>query len=65
MECFESFRRCDVYALGLVMWEVCRRTVWNGKIFVLIFHWIYCTGSHFFGPYLNIYANSLFYYEFF
>ncbi|XP_077283276.1 type I BMP receptor saxophone [Arctopsyche grandis] len=30
MECFESFRRCDVYALGLVMWEVCRRTVWNG-----------------------------------
>lgn len=30
MQCFESFRRVDVYALGLVFWEVCRRTISNG-----------------------------------
>lgn len=23
--CLESFLRCDVYALGLVLWEVCSR----------------------------------------
>lgn len=27
MECFESFRRADIYALGLIFWEVCRRTL--------------------------------------
>ncbi|GLV36452.1 saxophone [Carabus blaptoides fortunei] len=30
MQCFESFRRVDVYALGLVFWEICRRTISNG-----------------------------------
>ncbi|KAL7052099.1 hypothetical protein ACKWTF_004767 [Chironomus riparius] len=30
MECFESLRRGDIYALGLVYWEVCRRTLSNG-----------------------------------
>ncbi|XP_018327591.1 activin receptor type-1 isoform X2 [Agrilus planipennis] len=30
MECFDSFRRVDIYALGLVFWEVCKRTVSNG-----------------------------------
>lgn len=30
MQCFESFRRVDVYSLGLVFWEVCRRTISNG-----------------------------------
>lgn len=26
MECFEALRRADIYALGLIYWEVCRRT---------------------------------------
>lgn len=30
MDYFESFRRADVYALGLVLWEVARRTISNG-----------------------------------
>ncbi|XP_038218340.1 activin receptor type-1 isoform X2 [Zerene cesonia] len=25
MSCFESYRKCDIYALGLVLWEVARR----------------------------------------
>nr|CAD7412201.1 unnamed protein product [Timema poppensis] len=29
-ECFESYRRVDIYAFGLVLWEVCRRTLSNG-----------------------------------
>ncbi|CAG9793104.1 unnamed protein product [Diatraea saccharalis] len=24
-ECFESYLKCDIYAFGLVLWEVCRR----------------------------------------
>ena len=31
MDCFESFKRVDVWALGLVLWEVARRTVSNGQ----------------------------------
>lgn len=27
MECFEAFQRADIYALALVFWEVCRRTL--------------------------------------
>lgn len=27
MECFEAFQRADIYAFGLVLWEVCRRTM--------------------------------------
>lgn len=30
MDYFDSFRRADIYALGLVYWEACRRTVSNG-----------------------------------
>ncbi|XP_030762424.1 activin receptor type-1 [Sitophilus oryzae] len=30
MDYFDSFRRADIYAFGLVLWEVCRRTVSNG-----------------------------------
>nr|XP_023027570.1 activin receptor type-1 [Leptinotarsa decemlineata] len=30
MDVFDSFRRADIYALGLVFWEMCRRTVSNG-----------------------------------
>ncbi|XP_045455937.1 activin receptor type-1 [Melitaea cinxia] len=25
LQCFESYRRCDIYALALVFWETCRR----------------------------------------
>lgn len=30
MQCFESLRRADIYAIGLLFWEVCRRTLSNG-----------------------------------
>ncbi|XP_017781722.1 PREDICTED: activin receptor type-1 [Nicrophorus vespilloides] len=30
MDYFDSFRRADMYALGLVFWEVARRTISNG-----------------------------------
>uniref|UniRef100_A0A1B6BYG4 receptor protein serine/threonine kinase n=1 Tax=Clastoptera arizonana TaxID=38151 RepID=A0A1B6BYG4_9HEMI len=30
MKCFEALRRADMYAVGLVLWEVCRRTLSNG-----------------------------------
>lgn len=32
MECFESLRRADIYAIGLLYWEVCRRTIGSCKI---------------------------------
>ncbi|XP_058459394.1 activin receptor type-1 isoform X1 [Malaya genurostris] len=30
LECFESLRKADIYAIGLIFWEVCRRTLSNG-----------------------------------
>lgn len=30
MECFEALRRADIYAIGLLYWEVCRRTMSGG-----------------------------------
>ncbi|XP_056888800.1 activin receptor type-1-like isoform X1 [Takifugu flavidus] len=32
MDCFESFKRVDIWALGLVLWEIARRTVSNGIV---------------------------------
>ena len=32
MDCFEAFQRADIYAFGLVLWEVCRRTISNGIV---------------------------------
>ena len=29
---FESYKRVDIYAFGLVLWELCRRTVSHGKL---------------------------------
>ncbi|XP_020296723.1 activin receptor type-1-like [Pseudomyrmex gracilis] len=29
-ECLENFRQADIYSLGLILWEVCRRCVSNG-----------------------------------
>lgn len=31
MDCFESYKRVDIWALGLVLWEIARRTVSNGQ----------------------------------
>ncbi|KAL0103094.1 hypothetical protein PUN28_017437 [Cardiocondyla obscurior] len=30
VECLESFRQADIYTLGLILWEVCRRCISNG-----------------------------------
>lgn len=30
MECFESLRRADIYAVSLIFWETCRRTISSG-----------------------------------
>ncbi|XP_058126247.1 activin receptor type-1 isoform X1 [Anopheles coustani] len=27
MECFDALRKADIYAIGLIFWEVCRRTI--------------------------------------
>lgn len=32
MECFEALRRADIYAIGLLYWEVCRRTMSCGIV---------------------------------
>ncbi|CAL4078203.1 unnamed protein product, partial [Meganyctiphanes norvegica] len=32
MSVFESYRKVDIYALGLVLWEICRRCVSNGIV---------------------------------
>ncbi|XP_014209298.1 activin receptor type-1 [Copidosoma floridanum] len=32
-ECLESFRHADIYSLGLVFWEICRRCMSNGVAF--------------------------------
>lgn len=29
---FESYKQTDIWALGLVLWEITRRTIVNGKI---------------------------------
>ncbi|KAG7188924.1 hypothetical protein KM043_008525 [Ampulex compressa] len=29
-DCLENFRRADIYSLGLILWEVCRRCISNG-----------------------------------
>ncbi|XP_063707130.1 activin receptor type-1 isoform X2 [Culicoides brevitarsis] len=30
MECFEALRRTDIYAVSLIFWETCRRTISSG-----------------------------------
>lgn len=31
-DCFESYKWTDVWAFGLVLWEIARRTIINGKV---------------------------------
>lgn len=31
MDVFESYKQTDIWALGLVFWEITRRTIVNGK----------------------------------
>ena len=38
MDCFESFKRVDIWALGLVLWEIARRTLSNGERFLTHFY---------------------------
>lgn len=32
IDCFESYKRVDIWAFGLVLWEIARRTVSNGIV---------------------------------
>lgn len=32
VDVFESYKQTDIWALGLVMWEITRRTIVNGKM---------------------------------
>lgn len=31
VDCFDSYKRVDIWAFGLVLWEVARRMVSNGR----------------------------------
>lgn len=30
-DCFDAYKRVDIWAFGLVLWEIARRTYSNGK----------------------------------
>lgn len=30
LDCFENLRRTDIYALGLILWEICKRMTFDG-----------------------------------
>lgn len=34
VDCFDSYKRVDIWAFGLVLWEVARRMVSNGKYLI-------------------------------
>ena len=40
-ECFDSFRRVDVYAFGLVLWEASRRCLTEGTVLSFSDHLFY------------------------
>lgn len=39
---FDAYRKADIYALGLVIWEICRRCATNGQ-FILHMYYICIT----------------------
>lgn len=32
-DCFDAYKRVDIWAFGLVLWEIARRTISNGQLF--------------------------------
>lgn len=34
VDCFDSYKRVDIWAFGLVLWEVARRMVSNGRYLI-------------------------------
>lgn len=37
VDVFESYKQTDIWALGLVFWEITRRTAVNGKVEITYF----------------------------
>lgn len=35
-DCFDAYKRVDIWAFGLVLWEIARRTYSNGELSVII-----------------------------
>ena len=38
---FDAFKRADVYSLGLVFWEICRRVKVGGIIILCFINFVY------------------------
>ena len=57
MENFECFKQNDVYALGLVLWEICQRSIPTGRQkpldleFRLPYRYVLFLMTHFFQPF--------------
>lgn len=41
-DCFDSYKRVDIWAFGLVLWEVARRMVSNGEYLGLLSLFLKC-----------------------
>ena len=35
---FDAYRKADIYALGLVIWEICRRCATNGQFILHMYN---------------------------